>query len=49
MYEIVSNKFKNKRMQAKLLATENEQLVEGNYWGSCTCPKAKRKINLIKF
>lgn len=29
MYEIVSNKFKNKRMQAKLLATENEQLVEG--------------------
>ena len=44
MYEIVSNKFKNKRMQAKLLATENEQLVEGNYWhdnhfGSCYCKK----------
>lgn len=43
MYEIVSNKFKNKRMQAKLLATENEQLVEGNYWGSCTCPKCLQK------
>ena len=44
MYEIVSNKFKNKRMQAKLLATENEILVEGNYWhdnhfGSCYCKK----------
>lgn len=44
MYEIVLNKFKNKRMQAKLLATENEQLVEGNYWhdnhfGSCYCKK----------
>ena len=48
MYEIVSNKFKNKRMQAKLLATENEQLVEGNYWhdnywGSCTCPRCLQK------
>lgn len=47
MYEIVSNKFKNKRMQAKLLATENEQLVEGNYWGflylSKMFAKAKRK------
>lgn len=43
MYEIVSNKFKNKRMQAKLLATEDEQLVEGNYWGSCTCPRCLQK------
>lgn len=48
MYEIVSNKFKNKRMQAKLLATENEILVEGNYWhdnywGSCICPKCLQK------
>lgn len=48
MYEIVLNKFKNKRMQAKLLATENEILVEGNYWhdnywGSCTCPKCLQK------
>ena len=48
MYEIVLNKFKNKRMQAKLLATENEQLVEGNYWhdnhfGSCYCKKCLQK------
>jgi hypothetical protein len=44
MYEIVKEKFKNKRLANRLLATENKQLVEGNYWhdnywGSCFCAK----------
>ena len=48
MYEIILNKFKNKEMKAKLLATNNEQLVEGNYWhdnywGSCVCLKCWQK------
>lgn len=48
MYEIILNKFKNKEMKAKLLATNNEQLVEGNYWhdnywGSCACLKCWQK------
>jgi ribA/ribD-fused uncharacterized protein len=48
MYEIILNKFKNKEMKAKLLATNNEKLVEGNYWhdnywGSCACLKCQQK------
>lgn len=44
MYEIVKEKFKNKRLASRLLATGEEQLVEGNYWhdnhfGSCYCEK----------
>lgn len=44
MYEIVKEKFKNKRLASRLLATGEEQLVEGNYWhdnywGSCICEK----------
>lgn len=33
MYEIILNKFKNKEMKAKLLATNNEKLVEGETIG----------------
>ena len=44
MLECVREKFKNPELRAKLLSTEDEELVEGNwwhdnYWGSCHCPK----------
>ena len=32
MADILKNKFENKELRAKLLATENANLVEGNYW-----------------
>jgi ribA/ribD-fused uncharacterized protein len=34
MLEIVRNKFKwNKNLKEKLIATENAELIEGNWWG----------------
>lgn len=41
-------KFKNPELAAKLIATGNFELIEGNYWhdnfwGSCTCDKCKNK------
>lgn len=40
MYEVCKSKFQNPYMREKLLATGNEELVEGNnwndtYWGVC--------------
>ena len=32
MADILKNKFENKELRAKLLATESANLVEGNYW-----------------
>ena len=32
MADILKNKFENKELRAKLLATETANLVEGNYW-----------------
>lgn len=48
MLDILLSKFKDPRLQAKLLATGGEKLVEGNYWhdnywGSCHCDKCKDK------
>jgi ribA/ribD-fused uncharacterized protein len=45
MFDLVFQKFsKNSELKKKLLATEDTELVEGNYWcdiyfGACTCPK----------
>lgn len=41
-------KFKDEKLQQMLLQTEDEELVEGNfwhdtYWGICTCPKCANK------
>lgn len=32
MYEVLKLKFSNPELKAKLLATGNEELIEGNYW-----------------
>ena len=44
MRMLVRQKFSDPEMAAKLLATGDHRLVEGNYWhdqfwGDCTCPK----------
>lgn len=44
MKELVRKKFHHPKMREKLLATGDEELVEGNtwhdrYWGRCICPK----------
>lgn len=46
MYDCLKEKFKNPDLKEKLLATGNEELIEGttwhdNYWGNCTCDKCK--------
>ena len=33
MYELVDNKFKHFDLAEMLLATKNQHLVEGNWWG----------------
>lgn len=49
MHKIVEEKFSyDKKLADKLLATEGEELVEGNtwhdnYWGSCSCSKCGNK------
>jgi len=42
----ITEKFKNKELRRKLIATGNQELVEGNWWhdnyfGSCFCDKCK--------
>lgn len=44
MYFLLQQKFSNTGLRKLLLATGNEELVEGNYWcdiywGKCTCKK----------
>ena len=46
MYDCLKEKFKIKELKEKLLATGNEELIEGttwhdNYWGNCSCDKCK--------
>jgi ribA/ribD-fused uncharacterized protein len=46
MYDCLKEKFKIKELREKLLATGNEELIEGttwhdNYWGNCSCEKCK--------
>lgn len=47
MYDIVKAKFvQNSNLKNLLLATENEELIEGNwwhdnYWGDCSCERCK--------
>ena len=49
MYDVCLSKFSNNdsfRLKERLLATGDEELVEGNtwhdnYWGNCTCDKCK--------
>ena len=46
MYNCLKEKFKIKELKEKLLATGNEELIEGttwhdNYWGNCSCEKCK--------
>ena len=46
MYGVCKAKFSNEELKEKLLATGNEELIEGttwhdNYWGNCTCEKCK--------
>ena len=46
MYDCLKEKFKIKELKEKLLATGNEELIEGttwhdNYWGNCSCEKCK--------
>lgn len=46
MYDCLKEKFKIKELKEKLLATGNEELVEGttwhdNYWGNCSCEKCR--------
>lgn len=48
MLNLVSQKFEDKSMWARLVATGNEELIEGNhwhdtYWGRCTCAKHQGK------
>lgn len=48
MYRCLVKKFENPKLRQKLLATGNEQLVEGNTWhdncwGDCHCPKCECK------
>ncbi len=46
MWILMERKFKNPNLGASLLATDNELLVEGNYWhdnfwGDCHCDRLK--------
>lgn len=46
MEECLRSKFADPALKKKLLATGNEELVEGNYWhdntyGNCSCEKCK--------
>ena len=46
MYDCLKEKFKDKELKEKLLATGYEELIEGttwhdNYWGNCSCDKCK--------
>lgn len=46
MYDCLKEKFKIEELKDKLLATGNEELIEGttwhdNYWGNCSCEKCK--------
>lgn len=46
MRQLLMQKFADVNLRVKLLATEDEELVEGNYWhdnfwGNCSCPKCK--------
>ena len=46
MREGLRHKFKNPSLRAKLLATGNEELMEGNTWhdntwGNCVCQKCQ--------
>ena len=46
MYMLVRQKFQDPVLAAKLIATGDQELREGNYWhdqywGDCTCPKHK--------
>lgn len=46
MYDCLKEKFKITELREKLLATGNEELIEGtiwhdNYWGNCSCEKCK--------
>lgn len=49
MYDILVKKFSNEDLKKQLLATGDEELVEGttwhdNYWGNCTCDKCKNIV-----
>ena len=54
MYDIVKAKFvQNSNLKKLLLATENEELIEGNwwhdnYWGDCKCDKCISKVGKNK-
>lgn len=46
MYDILKVKFSDKDLRARLLLTDDKQLVEGNnwhdnFWGNCTCRKCE--------
>jgi ribA/ribD-fused uncharacterized protein len=46
MYDCLKEKFKDKELRDKLLATGDEELIEGttwhdNYWGNCSCERCK--------
>lgn len=48
MYQVCKAKFTDSNLKEKLLATGNEELMEGNtwhdnYWGDCQCEKCKNK------
>lgn len=55
MYQIVKAKFEqNPDLRRKLLATGNQELIEGNTWhdnhfGNCSCPKCRntKKENVL--
>ena len=51
MEDILRHKFSTKTLRAKLYATGDAELIEGNYWhdnywGQCYCAKCKNKIGL---
>ena len=46
MEKVIRAKFSDPELQAMLLSTGDEELIEGNswhdnYWGNCTCPKCR--------
>lgn len=46
MFELLKIKFKNKKLQAQLIDTENIFLIEGNWWhdniwGDCSCKRCE--------
>lgn len=48
MLRLLAAKFSEPSMKKKLLDTENEELIEGNYWhdnywGSCNCERCQSK------